>query len=107
MSDFISPLKVRLKEARLNKDLSQKSLGILIGIDQFSASSRMNHYEVGRHVPDNLTLHKISNVLDVPLAYFYCENDLMAKLLIAIHQKNIKDAQQLFKDLINIDNSTD
>ncbi|EPY4637283.1 helix-turn-helix domain-containing protein, partial [Klebsiella pneumoniae] len=51
-----NPIPERLKEARYRAGLSQRSLGLLVGFDPASASSRMNHYEKGRHVPDIDTL---------------------------------------------------
>lgn len=45
-----SPVAKRLKEARLAARLSQKSLGIAAGMDEFSASARMNQYETGKHI---------------------------------------------------------
>ncbi|MCW9030510.1 MAG: XRE family transcriptional regulator, partial [Gammaproteobacteria bacterium] len=35
-----SPVSQRLREARLDAELSQKTLGIKAGIDQFSSSAR-------------------------------------------------------------------
>ena len=74
-----SPLSKRLKEARLAAGLSQKALGIAAGIDEFSASARINHYEKERHLPDYYTLERIASVLKVPVAYFYAESDELAK----------------------------
>ncbi|MGT8022878.1 helix-turn-helix domain-containing protein, partial [Escherichia coli] len=54
-----NPIPERLKEARCRAGLSQRSLGLLVGFDPASASSRMNHYEKGRHVPDIDTLRRI------------------------------------------------
>ena len=83
-SPITSPLPKRLKEARLNKGLSQKSLGISIGMDEFSASARMNHYERGRHSPDFATLKLLSIALDLPVAYFYAEDDWLAKWIVQL-----------------------
>jgi transcriptional regulator with XRE-family HTH domain len=76
-----TPVCNRLKEARLAAGLSQKNLGIAAGMDQFSASSRMNQYETGKHVPDFHTLDRIAKVLKVPTAYFYAEDDRLAELI--------------------------
>lgn len=76
-----SPLCKRLKEARLAAKLSQKKLGIAAGMDEFSASARMNHYEKGRHTPDYSMLLNIARVLKLPVAYFYCESDEMAEFI--------------------------
>ncbi|MFY9996729.1 MAG: helix-turn-helix transcriptional regulator [Leclercia sp.] len=71
----------RLKEVRLAKGLSQKSLGILAGIDEFVASTRINRYEKGVHQANIEVVQKLSAVLEVPLAYFYTEDDDLASLL--------------------------
>lgn len=76
-----SPVPKRLKEARLAAQISQKKLGIAAGMDEFSASARMNHYEIGRHTPDYSTLKRISEVLNISPAYFYTEDDQLANLI--------------------------
>ena len=76
-----SPICIRLKQARLAAGLSQKKLGIAAGMDEFSASARMNHYEKGRHTPDYETLRRIAKVLKVPVAYFYAEADELAEII--------------------------
>ena len=74
----------RLREARERKGLSQKALGIAAGIDEFSASPRINQYERGKHTPDILTLEKLASVLDVPIAYFFAD-DQLAELLVLLN----------------------
>lgn len=75
------PIKHRLKELRIEAGLSQKKLGILAGIDEFSASPRVNQYETGKHVPDFIMLKSFAKVLKVPTCYFYAENDDLANLI--------------------------
>ena len=75
MSDVVAK---RLKEARLAKGLSQKKLGIAAGIDEFTASPRMNQYERGVHIPDYSTLERLAQVLEVPVPYFYAADDELA-----------------------------
>jgi transcriptional regulator with XRE-family HTH domain len=77
-----SPVSKRLKEARSEAGLSQKALGIKAGIDQFSASARMNQYETDKHVPDFGTVKRIAKVLKIPTSYFYCEDDQLAQLIM-------------------------
>lgn len=89
-----SPLCKRLKEARLLANYSQKKLGIDAGMDQFSASARMNHYEMGRHTPDYSTLKRIATVLKLPVAYFYAEYDELAELIKSFNKLK-KDEQTL------------
>ena len=90
-----SPISKRLKEARLEAKLSQKQLGIAIGIDQFVASPRMNQYETGKHVPDFDVVNKIAEVLGVPPPFFYTTDDELAGLLKLYDGLNKKEQRQL------------
>lgn len=72
----------RLKQARLASGLSQKRLGIAAGIDEFVASTRINRYEKGVHEPGTEIVQKLAEVLQVPLAYFYAEDDDLAELML-------------------------
>jgi len=81
-----SPIGKRLKEARLTAGLSQKNLGIAAGIDEFSASARMNQYETGKHTPDYLTLRHIAKIVKVPVAYFYAESDELARWIVVFYK---------------------
>ncbi|TPV34409.1 helix-turn-helix domain-containing protein [Pantoea anthophila] len=76
-----NPLPERLRQARKKAGLSQKDLGIRAGMDEGSASGRMNHYEKGRHIPDIDMLKKLASELGVPLSYFFCEDELSAELV--------------------------
>lgn len=71
----------RLRQARIKLEISQEKLGILAGIDEFSASARVNQYERGKHTPDFLTMEHFARVLGVPVAYFYAPDDETAQLL--------------------------
>ncbi|MDI5874899.1 helix-turn-helix domain-containing protein [Shewanella xiamenensis] len=73
-----SPFPTRMKEARRLSGLSQKQLGLQIGLDAFVASTRMNRYEKGVHFPDYGTARAIAAVLNVPTAYLFCEDDDLA-----------------------------
>lgn len=79
---------MRLRIARKAKGLSQERLGILAGIDESSASARMNQYERGKHVPDFLVASKIAEVLELPTAYFYVEDDLLAEIIQKSYKLN-------------------
>jgi transcriptional regulator with XRE-family HTH domain len=78
----ISIVAKHLKEARLRAGLSQKQLGIKAGIDEFSASARINQYERGKHMPDLQTLTRLANVMRVPAPYFYCEDEELAGFIL-------------------------
>jgi transcriptional regulator with XRE-family HTH domain len=78
----VSIVARRLKEARLRAGLSQKQLGIKAGIDEFSASPRINQYERGKHMPDLQTLTRLGAVMQVPVPYFYCQDAELADVIV-------------------------
>lgn len=80
--ESLMPLPRRLKEARIRKGISQKKLGILAGIDEFSSSARVNQYEKGKHAPDFFMAKRFAEVLEVPTSYFYEEDDDVAAMLM-------------------------
>lgn len=86
------PLPKRLKEARVRIGISQKTLGILAGIDEFSASARMNQYEKGKHAPDYAMSMRLAAVLKVPCSYLYEVNDDIAAMLMLYY--NLDDAER-------------
>jgi transcriptional regulator with XRE-family HTH domain len=92
-----NPIPHRLKQARKRAGISQKNLGLLIGMDESSASGRMNHYERDRHTPDINTLRKIADALGVPLNYFFCDDDSTAELSIEIAKLSEDKKEQLLK----------
>jgi transcriptional regulator with XRE-family HTH domain len=92
-----SPLQKRLKEARKAAKLSQKTLGIEAGMDAFSASARMNHYEKGRHTPDYSMLKRIAQVLKLPVAYFYADSDELAHWIVLFAQLKKSERVKILK----------
>ncbi|MGK2888736.1 MAG: helix-turn-helix domain-containing protein [Candidatus Malihini olakiniferum] len=68
---------------RLAKGLSQKQLWISAGINEFGASTRINRYERGVYEANTKTIQLLSDVLEVPLTYFYnADNNLDEMILI-------------------------
>ena len=53
-----------------------------IGLDETVASARISRYETGIHEPAFDTAVRLAQALNVPTAYFYCENDELAKLVL-------------------------
>ena len=85
----------RLREARERTGISQRELGIRAGIDEFSASPRINQYERGKHIPNPLFLERLAAVLKVPVGYFYTRDDLLAALLVAIDRLSASAKRKL------------
>jgi len=94
---FISPIPERLKEARRKAKLSQKALGVRIGMDESSASPRMNQYEKGKHTPDIGTLKALADELGVPLSYFFCEDEISAELAMNLNKLSETDKQKVLE----------
>ena len=79
----------------MRAELSQERLGVLAGIDEFSASARMNQYERGRHTPNFQLMQRLAKVLGMPTAYFYAEDDQLAELMIAYSRLNARARKRL------------
>ncbi|EPP24428.1 putative transcriptional regulator [Vibrio fluvialis I21563] len=95
-----NPIPARLKAARKKAKITQKDLGVRIGMEESSASGRMNHYEKGRHVPDIGTLTRMAEELDVPLNYFFCKDEMSAELACLIDKLSAEEKQELLEKLI-------
>ncbi|MDO9419985.1 MAG: helix-turn-helix transcriptional regulator [Herminiimonas sp.] len=84
----MSVIAKRLKEARKAEGISQERLGVLAGIDEMSASARMNQYEREKHIPDVSVVERIAKALNLPVSYFYEQDDEIASLLVSIYGMN-------------------
>lgn len=78
----------RLREAREAYDISQRNLGIKAGLDEFVASTRINRYEKGVYQPNLHIQQKLAQALELPLAYFYAEDDELARLIREFKSKS-------------------
>ena len=85
----------RLREARVRANIPQDKLGVLIGLDESSSSARISRYETGIHEPALATAQQLAKILKVPLCFFYCEDDVMAELILSLHALKKSELQQL------------
>ncbi|MDR1844960.1 MAG: helix-turn-helix domain-containing protein [Citrobacter amalonaticus] len=74
-------LPARLKAARLRANLTQEKLGVLAGIEEATARSRISQYETGIHRPTFEMMCAIASALDVPESYFYTRDDDFAEAI--------------------------
>jgi len=95
MSKSGSPVPRRLRQVRLEVGLTQKKLGILAGIDESSASPRINQYERGRHTPDYQTAYNMMKSLGGTVAYLYASDDDMAELIMLFTKLKSKQKKKL------------
>lgn len=91
----------RIREARLRVGISQKQLGVKAGIDEFSASPRINQYERGKHVPDLLTAERLAKVLRVPTPFLYAKDDGLASWILVYGNADATKRRELLKQLSN------
>lgn len=71
----------RLKSARTAAGLTQFGLGVAAGVDEYSASPRINQYERGIHFPDQGTARRLAEALNVPVSYLFEPNDQLAEFI--------------------------
>lgn len=77
-------LPIRLKTARLGANLTQEKLGILAGIEEATARSRISQYESGIHRPTFEMMCAFAKVLNVPECYFYTVDDNFAEAVLKL-----------------------
>lgn len=90
----------RLKAARQEAGWSQERLGVEIGLEEASASTRMNRYELGKRVPSSDLVQRLATVLGMPVAYFYATDDEEARLLVIFHRMKTSERQKVW-DMLN------
>lgn len=92
-----SVIAKRLREARHRAGISQKKLGILAGIDQFTASPRINQYEQAIHTPQYQMVERLAKVLEVPTPFLYCRDDDLARWILAYATTPKRDRERVIK----------
>ncbi len=85
----------RLREARQQFGIPQDKLGVMIGLDEGCSSARMSRYENGVHEPPFKTIEKIASALQLPLAYFFCEDDRLANIISSYQTCNEEQKQSI------------
>lgn len=80
-------LPARLKTARLQANMTQEMLGVLAGIEEETARSRVSQYEGGVHRPTFEMMCSFAKVLNVPESYFYTIDDNFAEMILDLYLK--------------------
>lgn len=75
----------RLKNARLRAGYTQEKLGVLAGIDEATARSRISQYESGTYTPAFTTMCALARVLNVPECYFYILDEEFAEKVLGLY----------------------
>lgn len=93
----------RLKAVRTALEISQAELGLRAGLPPEVASTRINRYERGVHLPDIETAEKLAQELGVPLSYLLAQDERLAEALkfdrlpIAAQDKILAEMEALGK----------
>lgn len=103
-TDIRQVFQQRLKQTRLELQLSQKELGIRTGLDAFVASTRINRYEQGVHEPDMAMVERMAIALNVPAAYLLARDDRLARMILAFDRLSPSKKDDLLK-MLESDNS--
>ena len=87
----------RLAEARKRAGLSQRQLGVLADLDPTVASPRINQYERGKHEPQLKTAKRLAEVLGIPPAFLYTDDEELAELLLRWNGLTLRQKKDLLK----------
>ncbi|WP_425521773.1 helix-turn-helix domain-containing protein [Xanthomonas vesicatoria] len=88
----------RLREARLARGMNQAALGAVLGLEeQNSAAPRISRYERGDRMPDNESMAKLAEALELPVAYFHAVSDPMAEAILLMSQLSPEKQQELIQ----------
>jgi transcriptional regulator with XRE-family HTH domain len=92
----------RLKMTRKAAGLSQKALGVRMGLPEDVAGVRINRYERAVHDCDSETALKIAKELGVPLAYLYADESYLAELILRFSKLSFRDKSHAFPNLMSV-----
>lgn len=79
----------RLRTVRLALGLSQAELGVRMGLPEDVASTRLNRYERGVHLPDIETAEKLATELGVPIGYLLTEDKRLAEAILKFSRLSV------------------
>ena len=87
----------RLAQARARAGLTQAELGLRAGLDPAVASPRINQYERGKHEPQLKTAKRLAEVLGIPPAFLYTDDDVLAELLLRWNDLTLRQKKDMLK----------
>ncbi|HGM7061750.1 helix-turn-helix transcriptional regulator [Stenotrophomonas maltophilia] len=85
-------MAARLRQAREWRGLSQREVGMRMGLDKDTASARISRYESGAMSISLEALFELAQALDVPPAYLLATTPAMADVILALGVQS--EAQQ-------------
>ncbi len=105
MQDKQAPSSIvgrRLRERREALGLAQEKVGVAIGLDESSARARISRYELGVHEPPYETVKLLAEVLQATAPYFYCEDEDIAQMLLALCAIPARQREEAIKTITGL-----
>ncbi|WP_184422339.1 helix-turn-helix domain-containing protein [Xanthomonas euvesicatoria] len=90
----------RLRQAREIRGLSQREVGIRMGLDKIAASARISRYESGAMSISLEALFEMAEALEVPPAFLLASTPGMADAIMALGEQSHTQQDQLAKVLV-------
>lgn len=81
-------MAARLRQARQLRGLSQREVGVRMGLDKDTASARISRYESESMAISLESLFELAQALDVPPAYLLASSPAMANAILALVEHN-------------------
>jgi transcriptional regulator with XRE-family HTH domain len=92
----ISIVAIRLLERRELAGLSQTELGVAAGMHEGNCGTQICQYETGVHLPSIWRMTDLAAALRVPLPYFYCQDPVLADLILKFGALGSEQRARLF-----------
>ncbi|WP_166775728.1 helix-turn-helix transcriptional regulator [Xanthomonas sp. CFBP 8151] len=89
----------RLRQAREHRGLSQREVGVRMGLDKDTASARISRYESGAMSISLEALFEMAKALEVPPAFLLASTAGMADAILALGEQAQGQQEQLAKVL--------
>ncbi len=89
----------RLREAREEAGLSQRRLGMMMGLGPRRASVYVNRYERGAREPGFHIIQQLADVLTIPASYFLEADDTLAKIILIVGKMEDLDRQRVLDQI--------
>ncbi|WP_345776826.1 helix-turn-helix transcriptional regulator [Stenotrophomonas sp. GbtcB23] len=95
-------MAARLCQARELRGLSQRDVGVRMGLDKDTASARISRYESGAMSISLEALFEMAKALEVPPAYLLASSTSMADAVLALGQQPPRQQDQLAEVLVSL-----
>lgn len=82
----------------MSKGLTQAALGAVLGLEEENtAAPRISRYERGDRMPDNESMAKLAEALELPVAYFHAVSEPMAEAILLMSQLSADRQEELIR----------